>query len=536
MRNIRNWKMSRWFPAIFLIVNLIAVLLLVERENYFINSSLSAHAQNYKNKTEEVMQNYTHSFRLFANILSREIENNPEPDDIWDSLKELDSQMFAIEGDTFDGLYMYYKERYLYSWDTPFSEYESTGYVATERPWYKDAVEGDGKIVFTPPYMSYANHYILSTISQLQPDGKTVFAYDIKMGDIQKLVASLQDYSSEEMMIFDNNGTIIGSTDTDYLGKSLSASISETQNSLVKAQVSLEQASDAADEQRAKLLEQVDSTNAFLTFRKRFDYGLSVLTNQPEKATYVKVGNKPYYGYLLCSDQYNFLILVPFWSMLMDSVQIWLLPLLALDLLLIYILDRISKGQKNRELEAAYIELGQTQKRLELALSAAQKAAAIDDLTGMMNIKSFRKKVTDFLETMAPDESSILIMMDGDHFKTVNDNYGHTMGDEVIKLCAQMIIGRIRTVDLASRLHGDEFSIFVAGTSDYSVAKKIIDDINSTLASEAAKRHMPGITMSAGAVVARSGDTYTALAKAADAALYKAKPTHNGGFASASVH
>lgn len=498
MRNIRNWKMSRWFPAIFLIVNLIAVLLLVERENYFINSSLSAHAQNYKNKTEEVMQNYTHSFRLFANILSREIENNPEPDDIWDSLKEMDSQMFAIEGDTFDGLYMYYKERYLYSWD--------------------------------------ANHYILSTISQLQPDGKTVFAYDIKMGDIQKLVASLQDYSSEEMMIFDNNGTIIGSTDTDYLGKSLSASISETQNSLVKAQVSLEQASDAADEQRAKLLEQVDSTNAFLTFRKRFDHGLSVLTNQPEKATYVKVGNKPYYGYLLCSDQYNFLILVPFWSMLMDSVQIWLLPLLALDLLLIYILDRISKGQKNRELEAAYIELGQTQKRLELALSAAQKAAAIDDLTGMMNIKSFRKKVTDFLETMAPDESSILIMMDGDHFKTVNDNYGHTMGDEVIKLCAQMIIGRIRTVDLASRLHGDEFSIFVAGTSDYSVAKKIIDDINSTLASEAAKRHMPGITMSAGAVVARSGDTYTALAKAADAALYKAKPTHNGGFASASVH
>ncbi len=119
-----------------------------------------------------------------------------------------------------------------------------------------------------------------------------MFAYDIKMGDIQKLVASLQDYSSEEMMIFDNNGTIIGSTDTDYLGKSLSASISETQNSLVKAQVSLEQASDAADEQRAKLLEQVDSTNAFLTFRKRFDHGLSVLTNQPEKSHVCESGKQ----------------------------------------------------------------------------------------------------------------------------------------------------------------------------------------------------------------------------------------------------
>ena len=48
---------------------------------------------------------------------------------------------------------------------------------------YKRQVEGKGEIVFTPPYMSYANHYILTTISQLQPDGETVFAYDIKMGE-----------------------------------------------------------------------------------------------------------------------------------------------------------------------------------------------------------------------------------------------------------------------------------------------------------------------------------------------------------------
>ena len=98
-------------------------------------------------------------------MMAREIENNPNPDDIWDYLKSIDSPMLEIEGDTFDGLYMYYQGRYLYSWDTPYSQYEDTGYVATERPWYKDAVAGNGRIVFTPPYMSYANHYILSTIS-----------------------------------------------------------------------------------------------------------------------------------------------------------------------------------------------------------------------------------------------------------------------------------------------------------------------------------------------------------------------------------
>lgn len=129
------------------------------------------------------------------------------------------------------------------------------------------------------------------------------------------------------------------------------------------------------------------------------------------------------------------------------------------------------------KLRETYVELGQTQRRLEIALGAAQKAAAVDDLTGMMNLKSFRKEINEVLETT--EQSGILIMIDGDHFKQVNDNYGHSVGDEVIKLTAQIIIGRIRTIDLASRLPGDKYSVG---------------------------------------------------AKAADAALYVAKESHNGGF------
>ena len=98
-----------------------------------------------------------------------------------------------------------------------------------------------------------------------------------------------------------------------------------------------------------------------------------------------------------------------------------------------------------------------------------------------------------------------------------------------------MIIGRIRTIDLASRLHGDEFSIFVANTNDYSVAARIVEDINQTLKAEAARRNMPSITLSAGAVAARRGDSYAALAKAADEALYRAKEGHNGGFEAAGL-
>ncbi len=171
-----------------------------------------------------------------------------------------------------------------------------------------------------------------------------------------------------------------------------------------------------------------------------------------------------------------------------------------------------------------------------MRLSAAQKAAAIDDLTGLMNFASFRKEeLASILESMDRTEAGILIMIDGDHFKAVNDNLGTPGGDEVIKLSAQMIVGRIRTIDLASRLHGDEFAIFVSKTNDYTVADRIMQDINHTMAEEAAKRNLPAITLSSGAVIARRGDNYAALAKEADEALYEAKQSHDGGFASSGI-
>ena len=60
-------------------------------------------------------------------MMTQEIGNHPEPDAIWDYLKSIDSKMLEIEGDTFDGLYMYYKGRYLYSWDTPYSRTRKPG-------------------------------------------------------------------------------------------------------------------------------------------------------------------------------------------------------------------------------------------------------------------------------------------------------------------------------------------------------------------------------------------------------------------------
>lgn len=516
---------------VFIAVNILAVCLIGRREQRAIDGNLAEHAGETGTDFQEIMDNYEHSFRLFAQMMTQEIESHPDPDAIWDYLKSMDSKMLDIEGDTFDGLYMYYKGRYLYSWDTPYSQYEATGYAATERPWYKAAVEGKGEIVFTPPYMSYANHYILTTISQLQPDGETVFAYDIKMGDIQNLVSGLDRYEKEQVMIFDGSGTVIGSTEEKYLGGSLYASLDETEDSVKEAQKEMEEIDSGSAEELSKAKDKKVSAEAFYAFRQDFRDGLAKLLEKKDETVSLTLDGRSQLGYLHKEQEFSFLVLVPVLSIVKATMTVWLVPLLLTELLLIYVMGRVSKGIKNRELREAYVELGQTQRRLEIALSAAQKAAAVDDLTGMMNFKSFRKEISMALEDMEEDESGILVMIDGDHFKSINDNYGHSVGDEVIKLTAQMIIGRIRTVDLASRLHGDEFAIFVANTSDHSVAKRIMEDINNTLGKEAKRRNMPSITLSAGAVTAKHGDTYISLAKAADEALYKAKVTHNGGFA-----
>lgn len=519
-----------FFLSAFLLVNIFTVFLLGNQERSVIQTALSQHALNTQSKFEDVMTNYERSFQLFGEMMSQEINRNPDPDLIWDYLKEMDTRLQAIEGETFDGLYMYYQQRYLYSWDTPSSEYESTGYDAKERPWYQAAIKGKGNIVFTPPYMSYANHYILTTISQLQPDNETVFAYDIKMGDIQKLVSEVNQYENEQVMIFDTNGTVIGSTNELYLGGNFYISLEEADQLVVNAQTELDKMKDADQTAFAKAVDQLNAASAFSDFRHRID---SVFTQlQDGKVQLGNIENQKYCTYLYQEGDFSFLIMVPLNSILLATVNSWLVPLLLVEILLIYVLGRIAKEQKNRELKNAYIELGQIQKRLELALSAAQKAAAIDDLTGLMNLKSFHKEIVYHIESMSDDESGILLMIDGDHFKQVNDTYGHSVGDEVIRMSAQMIIGRIRTIDLASRLHGDEFAIFIANTHDYSVARKIMADINESLAKDAKRKNLPAITLSSGAVLVKKGDNYNTLSKLADAALYEAKKTHNGGFAS----
>lgn len=519
------------FAIVAVAVNLVAFAAVYAVETAAIDDVLTSETCSISQRFDTVMDDYEHSFLLFSQMMERQIADDPDPDHVERFLKEANDPLTAIEGDTFDGLYMYYAGRYLYSWDTPASVYEESGYVATERPWYLAAASAQGDVAFTPPYMSYANHYILSTVSQLQPDGVTVFAYDIKMGAIQDIATLSERFPGGKIAIYDGDGTVIGSTDETYLGSNLHTSAEQAALAADEARTHAEQDAFASDEERQKASEEADAADAFATFWQGFQPSFASLEQADGAARFVTLDGQPFFGRVQREGDWGFLALAPASSVLAETAGTWLVPLLLVELLLVYVLMQVSRAQKARELRSAYIELGQMQSRLEIALEAAKKDAAVDDLTGMMNARSFKKAVTGLLEDMGDEDRGIFIMLDGDRFKTINDTYGHDAGDEAIKLSARMIVGRIRTVDVACRLHGDEFAIFLAGTDDYGVAKRLVSDINDTIAHEAGKRGVPPISLSAGAVAAKRGSSYLELSKRADEALYEAKATHDGGFA-----
>ncbi len=117
-----------------------------------------------------------------------------------------------------------------------------------------------------------------------------------------------------------------------------------------------------------------------------------------------------------------------------------------------------------------------------------------------------------------------LIMLDVDYFKSVNDKYGHTTGDMVLKSVGKVIIEQVRKVDIPVRYGGEEFAIFLPVQDIYAASmiaeriRKAIDELTFTRGDESFK-----VTMSAGVAIHLQGESMIELIIRADKALYNAK-------------
>ena len=163
--------------------------------------------------------------------------------------------------------------------------------------------------------------------------------------------------------------------------------------------------------------------------------------------------------------------------------------------------------------------------------------ANLDALTGLLNRRAFMERGSALLEAGWRQGSPVsVLMIDADHFKAINDGFGHQTGDAVLRALAGILGSSVRSCDLLGRLGGEEFAMILPGTDGggaEQVAERLLADVR------AARVPVPGsgreltVTVSIGITVSRHRCRLDDLLAAADRALYAAKSAGRNRLASA---
>ncbi len=181
---------------------------------------------------------------------------------------------------------------------------------------------------------------------------------------------------------------------------------------------------------------------------------------------------------------------------------------------------------KKQEKDAIIIDsLTHKVKSMTVELASAKEEVMIDGLTQIYNRKAFDKKISDSFKNKSKKKCSFtLVMVDIDYFKKVNDEYGHTVGDEILKKVAMTIKETFRLNDFVARYGGEEFSVMIDRIDSHYIMdvcerlRMAIETINFTVDTETIPT-----SVSIGIAFSKHSDTPKMLIDRADKALYHAK-------------
>jgi diguanylate cyclase (GGDEF)-like protein/PAS domain S-box-containing protein len=181
--------------------------------------------------------------------------------------------------------------------------------------------------------------------------------------------------------------------------------------------------------------------------------------------------------------------------------------------------ERAQKDLLAKEVARQTAELERVNESLLAALNEVSRVARTDGLTGLANRRSFDEQLRAQLARAQRRESPLaLVLLDLDHFKDVNDKFGHPVGDQLLKDFAHALTTSVREAHLVSRVGGEEFAVILPGLGLVEaelIAKRVQEQARSA-----------GLLTTASAGVATfplDGMTVNELMRAADWALYAAK-------------
>ncbi|MCF6148262.1 MAG: diguanylate cyclase [Candidatus Kuenenia sp.] len=180
-----------------------------------------------------------------------------------------------------------------------------------------------------------------------------------------------------------------------------------------------------------------------------------------------------------------------------------------------------------KKLLATYVGLAMSALQRIRLMNFAKRTAITDALTGVYNRRFFDEMLKKQLAlTKRRDESLCLLLLDFDHFKSINDTYGHTAGDRVLQEVSKMLNNSLRASDVLARYGGEEFVIIMPG-ADISHAKEKAEIIRESIEAMCFDTIVHGqtlkLTISIGIASFPECRTGESLVNVADDALYKAK-------------
>ncbi|WP_338770052.1 diguanylate cyclase [Massilia sp. METH4] len=201
--------------------------------------------------------------------------------------------------------------------------------------------------------------------------------------------------------------------------------------------------------------------------------------------------------------------------------------LVALSLLYLW-QSRLRQAERERSraaLEEAHAALARQHDALQALSEELRVQTITDSLTGLFNRRHFMDSLARLLGTAQRHREPLaLLLVDADHFKRVNDEHGHPVGDEVLRRLGAMLREETRDGDVAARYGGEEFIVALPRTDTAAalgVAERVLERMRGTrIPVEGAALT---VTVSIGMAAARPGEGAAELIGRADAALYEAK-------------
>lgn len=150
------------------------------------------------------------------------------------------------------------------------------------------------------------------------------------------------------------------------------------------------------------------------------------------------------------------------------------------------------------------------------------RKAQLDSLTHLYNAEACRENVIAGLSRLGPGEHGALMLVDIDHFKSINDTYGHLRGDQVLARLAKLLRECFPLDNVVGRPGGDEFLVYIGAGMDAEALEQKCRNLCGR-AHEIPLESNDVLTISAGAALSACGDDYPSLYELADQALYLAK-------------